>query len=145
MKEEVKVKGYVKMTLRRNGKVLWKREGKNLVTTTGLILLAEIISAGGATKPSHMALGSSASGALLSQTALQGSEHERVALSESQVDQSLTYSATFGTGIASSVSVGEFGIFNAGAAGTMLARWITTVFTMGAADTLDVDWTITLV
>lgn len=145
MKEKLKVEGRVKLTLRRNGKVVWERQGRNLVTTAGLILLAEIISAGGATKPSHMALGSSASAALLAQTALQGSEHERVALSESQVDQSLTYSATFGTGIASSVSVGEFGIFNAGAAGTMLARWITTSFTMGAGDSLDVDWTITLV
>ena len=116
----------------------------NLVVDAGLILLASIISAAGATKPSHMAVGASSAVTLASMTALQGTEHERVAISESRANQSLTYSATFGAGIGSSVSVGEFGIFNAGASGTMLARFIVNSFTLGAADTIDVSWTITL-
>ena len=145
MREEVKIIGKAELWHSRNRRLLQHLRVKNLVVDSGLSLLAAILSAAGATKPSHMAIGASNAVTLANMTALQGTEHERVALSESRVDQSITYSATFGAGILSGVQVGEFGIFNGSPSGTMLARFIVSTFSLGAADTVDVSWTITLV
>ena len=145
MRSTVYVKGAALIRVKREGRLVRSFRVRNLVVNAGLILLAQIISTAGATKPSHMAVGSSNAVTTLAMTDLQGTEHERVAVTESRVDQSIKYSATFGSGIASSVQAGEFGIFNGTPTGTMLARFITPTFTIGAGDTVEVDWTITLV
>lgn len=138
-KERLVVRGQVKV--RKNGEVVYA--GENLIVTAGLNLLASIIGASG-TKPSHMAIGASGTATASAQTALQGTEHERVSITTSVVDNSVTYSATLGSGITGSVSIKEFGIFNAASAGTMLARFVILELTADSSDSLDVDWSITI-
>lgn len=135
----VSVSGSVK--IEKNGVEIYS--GKNLVVTTGYALLAGLI-IGTGTAPSHMAFGDSATAAAIGDTALVGTEHERVAMdSIAVVDAAITYVATFG-GLAGSQTCTEMGIFNAAAAGTMLARFLTQSFTISSGDVVTVTWTVTI-
>lgn len=139
----MKISGKVKLELKRGQEVVWTREGSNLVVTAGKNLIAALVAAAGSTRPSHMAIGSSSTVTTVGMTALQGTEHERVALdSTSRIDNEVTYTATFGTGIGGSLTVAECGIFNAGVAGTMLARFVTSEFTIDSGYSLAASWTL---
>lgn len=131
------IKGFVKVWL--NGKLIQK--GQNLITSAGDGLVATLVSGSG-TAPSHMAIGAGATTPTATQTALIGTEHERVSTSAAVVDNQLTLTAQFGSGITGSVEVEEIGIFNDASAGTMLARFLTSNFTLSSSDTLDVEWTV---
>ena len=50
--------------------------------------------------------------------------------------------ANFGAGIAVPVTIGEFGLFNAAAGGTMLARFVVPEISLAADDVIDMIWTI---
>lgn len=130
---------HAEVIVKKNGKEVAR--GKNLTVTAGLELIAGIIASSN-DRPSHMAMGSSADRTELSQTDLQGTEHERVSATVSTDGRTLSYNAEFGSGIAASVSVREFGIFNDATAGTMLCRFVTTQINMSATDTLDVTWNL---
>lgn len=131
-----------RVCIRKDGKVV--AEGDNLVVHSGLELVAELIGGVG-TPASHMAIGNSGSASLSTMTALQGTEHERVALSSTTVQgSSITYSATFGAGISVTVTVREVGIFNASLSGDMLCRFICSGFDLSAGEQAQVDWTLTV-
>jgi hypothetical protein len=74
-------------------------------------------------------------------------EAARVALASSTItttnitNDSLTYAASFPAGTGTGALV-EAGLFNAGAAGTMLARVIYDVINKGALDSMTVTWTV---
>tara|TARA_R110002153_G_scaffold274298_2_gene448188 strand:+ start:8831 stop:9250 length:420 start_codon:yes stop_codon:yes gene_type:complete len=135
----VPVSGHVEV--RKNGVLVCS--GANLVVTTGYTLFANLIGAS-ATAPSHMAFGDSATAAAISDTALVGTEHERVAFGSTVVaDSAIIYTATFG-GLAGSEICQEMGIFNAASGGTMLCRFITQSFTISNGDVVTVGWTVTI-
>jgi hypothetical protein len=126
-----------KVEVRRNG--LLVARGRNLIVTSGLELLAELI-ASGATRPSHMAIGSDGSRPTLGETDLQGTEFERVSISTSRSGREITYLATFGSGLGSTSTVQEYGIFNDPSAGTMLARFTSPAVDVQPGDDLEVTW-----
>jgi hypothetical protein len=122
-----------------------RRREKNLIVDAGLELLMYVIESAVPTRPSHMAIGDDNTASAASMTALQGTEHQRVALdSTTRVGKTLSYAATLGGALGADKSVGEFGIFNDAAAGTMLARFVTAIFTLNDGGELDVTWEFTM-
>ena len=113
------------------------------MTTAGATLAANLLQGGG-TAISHMALGSDNTTPTLSDTALIGTEHERVAGSFGLAANEITMTASFGTGITGTVTVGEFGIFNAASGGTLFARFVTPAVEISSTDTLAVIWKLYL-
>lgn len=142
-KDNLKVTGDVQITLfNKDGSVKDSREIKNLVVTTGKQFIAARM-VGTPTEMSHMAIGASNTAAAAGNTAL-GSELGRVALaSDDAVGAVVTYTATFPAGTGTGAVV-EAGIFNAGAAGTMLCRTVFSVVNKGADDAMSITWTITV-
>jgi hypothetical protein len=133
----LRLEGRVKVW--RNGQLL--HSGRNLIVTDGLELLAQLIGSS-ATKPSHMAMGGDSAQPTDSQSDLQGSEFERVTISTSVSGREVSYSASFGSGLSSTQTIREFGIFNDASAGTMLARFVTPRIKLQPGESLDVDWTL---
>jgi len=139
------LKGTARLTRRSgDGNIIKQWEESNLIVTAGLGYVASRMKDATATAMSHMAVGASTTAPALTQTALQGTEHERVSGTVTVTDNTYRMEATFGSGIGSDVTVGEFGIFNASSGGTMLCRFITSSFTLPSAETLDVSWSITI-
>lgn len=126
------------------GKLIKEDRGTNGITSAGLTLLAQIIADDGApVLPSHIAIGTSATAFSAAQTALQGTELDRNALSVSRATAVLTYEATFAAGEGTG-TIEEAGVFNAGAAGTMLSRFLTGTYTKGASNSLVIRWQLTV-
>ncbi len=124
-----------------DGNLVESRDVNNLVVTSGLTHLAAR-AVGTPTAMSHMAAGSGTASTSLANTTL-GTELGRVTLSASSSVNVITYTATFGPGVATG-SISELGIFNASSAGTMLARTVFTAIPKDALMTLTVTWAVTL-
>jgi hypothetical protein len=120
----------------KNGEVV--TEGKNVVVTAGFTMLATQLAGGSG--PSHMAMGESGTVSTLAMTALQGTEHERVAVSITSSGPVVEFEAVFGSGLAGDVTVREFGIFDAASGGNMLCRFLSASFTGTPSDTITVTW-----
>jgi len=91
-----------------------------------------------------MALGTGTTAPALGDTAL-GTEIDRNALtSRTDNNNVVTYIGNWAAGDATNAAIAEAGIFNAGAAGTMLARATFTPINKTAGDTLQVTWTVTI-
>lgn len=120
---------------------------KNLVVTAGLQYMAARMS--DTTPPnqmSHMALGSDNTAPVLANTALGAQLGARVALAVAggtPSSNTVTYSATFGSGVATGAVV-EAGIFNASSSGSMLCRTTFPVINKASTDSLAVSWVITV-
>jgi hypothetical protein len=141
--EALKVTGNVAITVFNvDGSIKDKREIKNLVVTTGKDFIAARM-VGTPAEMSHMAIGSGSTAAANGNTAL-GSELGRVALaSDSASGPVVTYTASFPAGTGTG-AVTEAGVFNAGAAGTMLCRTVFAVVNKGADDAMSITWEITV-
>ena len=113
---------------------------QNLIVDAGEALIAALMTNPGAVPPSHAALGDGGTAPDGLQTTLQGTEHQRVALAGSNEEATAIYEATF-VGSGSNVTVREAGLFNSDVGGTMLARWLTTVFTLPVGGTFYFKWT----
>lgn len=142
--DTLKIVGNLSVTLfDESGIVKDTREVNNLVVAVGKDLIASRLVGNSLPIPSHMALGSSATAAATSQTAL-GGELGRVALdSTSRSSNTIAYVATFGAGTATG-SVQEAGIFNAGSSGNMLCRTTFSAVNKAAGDTVVVTWNVTV-
>ena len=142
--DEVGVNGYVVVVKRdrHTGEVKEKREKKNIVVDDGKELIASRLRDND-TAPSHIAVGDSSSSTSAGQSALQGSELKRIAItSTSQNGNELTYTGDF-TGSWTG-TVEEAGIFNASSAGVMLCRFLTGTFDKDSNDEIEVRWTLTI-
>lgn len=137
------IKGYVQV---------WDLEGRlvaqgpNLVTAAGKGLFASLLAETSTAFPSHVAIGSNGTQPYEQQTALVGTEHQRVALDgKSALQNELKLTATIPpSGRASPVSVQEFGIFNDPVAGVMIARFIIGGVTLAPNHGFVLNWTLTL-
>lgn len=126
-----------------DGTVKHEQDVKNLVVTTGLGYIASRMKDATATAMSHMAIGSGATAAAAGDTAL-GTELGRVALTSTTVTgNQVVYVAAFPAGTGTG-AVTEAGLFNAGAAGTMLCRTVFSVVNKAAGDSMSITWTVTI-
>jgi hypothetical protein len=124
-----------------HGQLKDARSVDNLLVQSGLNWMAARF-VGTPAAMSHMAIGSGAVAPALANLAL-GNELGRAALTaQNSAANVATYSATFAAGVGTG-AVTEAGIFNAGAAGTMLNRATFPVVNKGALDTMQVNWTVT--
>lgn len=125
-----------------DGQVKQTVDSDNLVVTAGKNFVASRMVGTASNIMSHMAVGSNGTAAAAGDTAL-GTELGRVALTSGTASNNVaTYTATFGAGTGTGALV-EAGIFNAGAAGTMLARVTFSVVNKAAGDSLTITWTVT--
>lgn len=129
------------------GELIERREEKNLVVTAGKNWIAQLIGGQAPATMTHMAIGSNSTAAAAGDTSL-GFQLARVALTSTVINNNtVTYSATFNSGIGNSGStdalVYEAGIFNAAAGGTMLAHTVFGLITKDVNMVITINWTIT--
>jgi len=143
--ETVSIKGKLRLVLRDSHGNIKVTRTSNLVVTAGKNHIADqLSSAPGGGAMSHMALGTGTTAPALGDTAL-GTEIDRNALtSRTDNNNVVTYIGNWAAGDATNAAIAEAGIFNAGAAGTMLARATFTPINKTAGDTLQVTWTVTI-
>lgn len=141
--ENVKFTGKLKIVITGpDGKIKESHELKNLVVAVGKAWIASRM-VGTPAVMSHMAMGTGSTAAVAGNTTLETETGARVALSSSNaVGAVVTYVATFLPGVATG-ALTEAGIFNAGAAGTMLCRTVFPVVNKAAPDTMSITWDIT--
>lgn len=144
--ENVKVTGKLLVQLfDENGLLKEKREINNLVVTAGKNFIASRMTGTASAIMSHMAVGTGTIAPAAANTTL-GAEivGSRVALTTATTaDNVVSYATTFNPGVGTG-AVTEAGIFNDASAGTMLARTTFAVVNKGAADTLTINWTVTV-
>lgn len=136
--------GEVELELKdmRTGKIKYQTTRRNLITSTGAIELAKIVtSATSGTRPTSMGIGTSTTAPASSQSALVAQTVRRAATPTRSLNQ-ISYAATFGTGVGTG-TIQEGGLFNATTAGVMFARFLTGTFSKAAADSLTMTWRLT--
>ena len=142
--ESVNVKGNLEVILLdETGKQKDYRKVNNLVVAVGKDHIASRMVGNSSAIMSHMAVGSSNTAAVTSQTSL-GTELGRVALdSTSRSTNTITYVATFAAGTGTG-AITEAGILNAGTTGTMLCRTVFGTVTKASGDTVVITWNVTV-
>ena len=146
--EKIRATGQVSFVLTDENGNVKQQDSKNLVVNPGLAFIVSRMIGTTAAVMSHMAVGTGTTAAAAAQTALV-TESARVALTSSTqvtttvANDSVQYVATFGPGVATA-AITEAGLFNANAAGTMLARTVFPVINKGALDTLTLTWKVTV-
>jgi hypothetical protein len=137
--ENMKLTGRLQIAL--NGEVVQNVD--NLVVTVGKNFVASRMKDATATAMSHMGIGSGSSSAAAGDTAL-GNQLDRNALTSTTVtNNEVVYSATFAAGEGTG-AVTEAGIFNAATSGTLLCRTVFSTVNKGAADSLSIQWSVTV-
>lgn len=125
------------------GDIIEKIYIPNLVVAVGRTYIASRMIGTTSTVMTHIALGANSTAAVNGDATL-GTELGRAVLTSStSLDNVVTYTATFGAGVATG-SVQEAGIFNATSGGIMLARTTFAVVNKGVSDILAVAWTISV-
>lgn len=140
LKENVKATGQIEL-IDADGLVVRKA---NLVVTSGKNWMASMISGVG-TKMSHIAAGTGVVPAAAADVAL-GTELFRKAVVTSGgvvTDNVLVFEVTLVAGEATG-ALTEVGLLNAAVNGVMAARSVFAVYNKGAADILNIRWTLTI-
>ena len=140
MNDVINLVGEVKVLL-NNTVVL---EKKNLIVQVGKNFLASAVLSNSTSPFTAIAIGTGTTAASTADTTLQ-TEIARAAFTTSSVSTNVvslsnTYAAGTGTG-----AITEAGIFNnSTSGGTMLSHVVFSAINKGAADTLTINWTITV-
>jgi hypothetical protein len=140
----IKVTGNLSVVLMDSkGIVKETRTIPNLVVTVGKNFIASRMKDATATAMSNMAVGTNNTSPSAGDTTL-GTELARVALTSTTVStNNVAYVASYPAGTGTGALV-EAGLFNAGTAGTMLARTTYAVINKDASDSLTITWTVTV-
>ena len=131
-----------------DGTIKTERRAHNLVTDVGCAHIADrLASSQDEAAMSHMAIGTGSAAPAASDTTL-ATELDRNALDSftqgaGADDHKVVYVASWAAGDGTGALV-EAGILNAASAGTLLARVVFSVINKGAADTLEITWTLTI-
>ncbi len=142
MKEEIGIKGKLKVELIRDGKVIQTEKVSNIIVTTGKALVATLV-AGSGTAFSHMAIGTDNTTEVIGDSALT-SEVGRVVLTSKAVTANvIDYIGDFPAGTGTGTIV-EAGILNASSSGTMLNRATFSSVNKTASDALKITWSVTM-
>lgn len=148
MLANVTLKGhYTAICYGPDGKEKERRSGSNVVTTNGKEFLASFLNSaatGAATfLMRYLAVGSDSTAEAVANTAL-GTEIVRTSGVVTYVSgQIFQVEASFATGSAAG-SVSEYGLFSDSSSGTMLSRDTEATIAVGANDTLDVIYQLTI-
>lgn len=153
MESAIKVTGRIKVELIRDGKVVQVEERDNIVTTAGKNALASLLNSAsaGTSLVTHMGFGTSATTVASGDTTL-GTEltigangYNRAAVTRSNPSGNvIQYVATL-TGISTTTTIQEAGLFSAASAGTLVAHQLTGAVTLAStSDSLQITWQITL-
>lgn len=138
-RESIKVTGGVKLTGRdKNGKILFVKKQKNLITNVGFDLICDVI--GKDAQPSditHIAIGDGVAGDATATTLTNETDRQAGTYAHTPGTKTFTFTATFTTVVAAT----EYGCFNATPAGTMLN---TAGFAAITVDSLEIEVTFTL-
>jgi hypothetical protein len=142
--ESINVKGNLEVILLdETGKQKDYRKVNNLVVAVGKDTIASRMVGNTTAIMSHMAVGTSNTAAVTSQTAL-GAEIGRVALgSTTRSTNTIAYVATFPPGTGTG-ALTEAGILNAASSGNLLCRTVFGVVTKAAGDTVIITWNVTV-
>ena len=148
MQESLSLVGSVSITLTdKDGNIKDQRTFPNLIVTAGKSYITSRMASNATSVIGWIAIGNSATAADAAQTTLVGTELFRSATTVSGGTPSTStvlYETTFGPGQGTSASIQEAGLFNAAAAGTMLARTTFAAISKGVSDSLNVSWTVTV-
>ena len=142
--ESVSLKGNLEVILLdQNGNQKDYRKIENVVVAVGKQIIAARLVGNTIAIPSHMAVGTDATAAATSQTAL-GGELGRVVLdSTARASNVLTYVATFPAGTATG-ALAEAAILNASSTGNMLCRTTFSVVNKAVGDSIVITWNVTV-
>lgn len=144
-KDTLGITGYVTIEHVRDGEVIDKREGPNLVVDTGLAEAAALLLTDTTgTDFDYIAVGSDDTAAASGDTAL-GTEVDRQEATGTQITTSVTddtaqLQTTFS--FTGAQTLNETGIFNAASAGTMFARQTYSTVNVESGDDLQITWQI---
>lgn len=116
--------------------------GSNVVVNAGKELISQRLGGVAVNPVTHVAAGSSIQVADETDTALIGTEHERIVGTITVTNNEFKIAATLGAGIGIPVTIGEFGIFNNAVAGAMLARFVVPEISFTVGDSIAIVWTI---
>lgn len=134
---------YLTVTDTITGQIKEKRFMPNLVVDIGKSYIASRMIGTSPTVMTNIALGSNSTSPVGGDSTL-GTELGRVVMtSATSLNNVVTYTATFGAGVATG-GIQEAGIFNATTAGTMLCRTTFPVVNKGASDSIAISWAITI-
>ena len=144
IKENIDVKGSLNIVLLdSSGNIIQKQSVKNLVVSTGKNHIAKRLVNNNDPVISFMAIGTSSNSAQFENAQL-GNEVARVGFSSvNLINNSITYSATFGSGVPGGTQqIYEAAMFNS--SGTMLNRTTFGLITKNATDILTIEWQVTI-
>jgi hypothetical protein len=141
----LRLKGQVRVEVfGPDGALKDERLTENLILTVGKNMIADQLlasTAGGATKPTHMAVGTSGTAAAPGDTTITGDV--TVALtSKTRSTNVVTYVGDWAAGSATA-ALQECGLKD-GASGNLVGRAVFTTINKGALDTLKITWTWTI-
>lgn len=119
------------------------REKHNLIVDTGKAFAANALLNVSASPFTHMAIGTGTTAAALTDVALENQLVRQAFTSSNVTANVVTMSTTYAAGVGTG-SITEAGIFNASSGGTMLSRVVFPVVSKGAADSLTINWTVTV-
>ncbi|TVY09975.1 hypothetical protein [Paenibacillus cremeus] len=149
----IKVTGRLKVDLYRDGVLVQEGQWRdNVVTTAGKNSLASLLNSAsaGTSLVTHMGFGTSATAVAAGDTAL-GAEltigsagYNRVSVTRSNPSGNvIQYQATL-TGVTSTPTIQECGLFSASSAGTLFAHQLTGAVTLSSSsDSLQITWQVT--
>ena len=121
-----------------------RAESDNMVVTTGLARIAALLAADSTTYPSHIAIGTGTTAVAAGDTAL-ATEVDRNPIVVSTASGAVwTMKVFFSKAEANGSTIAEAGIFDAAAAGTMIARTVLgSTVAKDATKSLTITWTLT--
>jgi hypothetical protein len=146
MEDKLGLRGEVKLILRdKDENIIDERYIDNTIVDGGFDAICAAI--GNTTQPNDFAwtgIGTGTTGVLTGDTALE-TEITRVAnvYAHTPGTKVFTMTSDYAAGVGTG-AITESGLLNAASAGTLLNRVVFSVINKGAADTLQVIWTITL-
>jgi hypothetical protein len=134
-----------------SGKIKKEMYVPNTVVNKGKEFIAQAMNQAAGTLMRYMAIGTTtdATAVAVAETALKlevsGGSYARQDTTRTVTTSSITYAATFGTGVPNStIAVTEAGIFDALSTGNMLCRTVFGTVTKTSTDTLTINWQITV-
>ncbi|MDT8900409.1 hypothetical protein [Anaeroselena agilis] len=145
-KSDVKVKGSLCLTLKKEDGTVEVRRKDNIIVAGGFDFICQQIAGTPANVMNAIALGTGTNTPVASQTALTAEVARQAATySHTAGTQVFTLSATFNPGVATA-AITEAGVFNSATAssGTMLDRVVFSVINKGENDTLTAQFQFTL-
>lgn len=148
IEDKVKATGELQIVLRdAQGNIKESRTVPNLVVTVGKGVIASRLTGVATAVMSHMAVGTNNTAANAANTTL-GAEiaASRTALTTAggvAAGNQVTFTATFAAGVGTG-AITEAGVFNAGAAGSMLCRTTFAVVNKDVNDSLTIVWNVTI-